>query len=87
MTESTSKIRAGIVGGAGYTGGEMLRILINHPNVDIVFVHSSSSAGKHVYDVHTDLFGDTDLQFTSELSNAILMYCSFVLGTAMQRSF
>ncbi|MBD1365841.1 N-acetyl-gamma-glutamyl-phosphate reductase [Mucilaginibacter sp. ZT4R22] len=71
MTESTSKIRAGIVGGAGYTGGEMLRILINHPNVDIVFVHSTSSAGKHVYDVHTDLFGDTDLQFASELSNAI----------------
>jgi N-acetyl-gamma-glutamyl-phosphate reductase len=71
MTESTSKIRAGIVGGAGYTGGEMLRILINHPNVDIVFVHSTSSSGKHVYDVHTDLFGDTDLQFTSELSNAI----------------
>jgi N-acetyl-gamma-glutamyl-phosphate reductase len=64
-------IRAGIVGGAGYTGGEMLRILINHPNVDIVFVHSTSSAGKHVYDVHTDLFGDTDLQFASELSNAI----------------
>ncbi|RWY50255.1 N-acetyl-gamma-glutamyl-phosphate reductase [Mucilaginibacter gilvus] len=71
MTESTSKIRAGIVGGAGYTGGEMLRILINHPHVDIVFVHSTSSAGKHVYDVHTDLFGDTDLQFASELSNAI----------------
>ncbi len=71
MTESTSKIRAGIVGGAGYTGGEMLRILINHPNVDIVFVHSTSSAGKHVYDVHTDLFGDTDLQFASELSSAI----------------
>ncbi|OOQ62315.1 N-acetyl-gamma-glutamyl-phosphate reductase [Mucilaginibacter pedocola] len=49
----------------------MLRILINHPNVDIVFVHSTSSAGKHVYEVHTDLFGDTDLQFASELSNAI----------------
>ena len=64
-------IRVGIIGGAGYTGGEMLRILINHPNVDIVFVHSTSNAGKHVYDVHTDLFGDTDLQFASELSNAI----------------
>jgi N-acetyl-gamma-glutamyl-phosphate reductase len=71
MTELISKIRAGIVGGAGYTGGEMLRILINHPNVDIVFMHSTSSAGKHVYEVHTDLFGDTDLQFASELSNAI----------------
>jgi N-acetyl-gamma-glutamyl-phosphate reductase len=69
MTESTYKhIRAGIVGGAGYTGGEMLRILINHPNVEIVFVHSNSNAGNHVYDVHTDLFGDTDLKFAAELA-------------------
>lgn len=68
MTESTSKIKAGIVGGAGYTGGEMLRILINHPNVEIVFVHSNSNAGNHVYDVHTDLFGDTDLTFAAELA-------------------
>ncbi|MFA6087824.1 N-acetyl-gamma-glutamyl-phosphate reductase [Mucilaginibacter sp.] len=64
-------VKAGIVGGAGYTGGEMLRILINHPNVEIVFVHSNSNAGNHVYEVHTDLFGDTDLQFASELSNSI----------------
>ncbi|MGN6639079.1 MAG: N-acetyl-gamma-glutamyl-phosphate reductase [Mucilaginibacter sp.] len=71
MTGSTSKIRAGIVGGAGYTGGEMLRILLNHPNVDIVFVHSNSNAGNYVYDVHADLFGDTDLKFAAELSNDI----------------
>jgi len=68
MTESTSKIKAGIVGGAGYTGGEMLRILINHPNVEIVFVHSNSNAGNHVYDVHHDLFGDTNLTFAAELA-------------------
>ncbi|MGY4536531.1 N-acetyl-gamma-glutamyl-phosphate reductase [Mucilaginibacter sp. UYNi724] len=68
MTESTSKIKAGIVGSAGYTGGEMLRILINHPDVEIVFVHSNSNAGNHVYDVHTDLFGDTTLQFTDQLA-------------------
>lgn len=61
-------VKAGIVGGAGYTGGEMLRILINHPNVEIVFVHSNSNAGNHVYDVHTDLFGDTTLQFTDQLA-------------------
>jgi N-acetyl-gamma-glutamyl-phosphate reductase len=71
MTESTSKIRAGIIGGAGYTGGEMLRILINHPNVDIVFVHSNSNAGNPVYQVHTDLFGETEFTFASELSNSI----------------
>ena len=62
-----AKIKAGIIGGAGYTGGEMLRILVNHPNVDIAFVNSTSNAGNFVYDVHTDLFGDTNLKFTSEL--------------------
>ncbi|HKG07248.1 MAG TPA: N-acetyl-gamma-glutamyl-phosphate reductase [Pedobacter sp.] len=65
------KIKAGIVGGAGYTGGEMLRLLINHPSVEIVFVHSSSNAGNPVSDVHTDLFGETDLVFTGDLSLTI----------------
>ncbi len=68
MTVSTlNKIKAGIVGGAGYTGGEMLRILVNHPDVDIAFVNSSSNAGKFVYEVHNDLFGDTDLKFTDAI--------------------
>lgn len=71
MTESIYKVRAGIIGGAGYTGGEMLRILINHPNVEIAFVHSNSNAGNPVYEVHTDLFGDTDMRFTGELSTDI----------------
>lgn len=64
-------VRAGIIGGAGYTGGEMLRILINHPNVEIAFVHSNSNAGNYVYEVHTDLFGDTNLKFTDKLSDNI----------------
>jgi len=64
-------IRAGIIGGAGYTGGEILRILVNHPNVDLAFVNSTSKAGNYVYEVHTDLFGDTDLKFTSELTTDI----------------
>src|SRR5476651_2129076 len=64
-------IKAGIVGGAGYTGGELLRILINHPNVEIAFVHSNSNAGNYVYEVHNDLFGDTELKFGSELSDDI----------------
>ena len=63
-----TKIKAGIIGGAGYTGGEMLRILLNHPDVDIAFVNSTSNAGRHVYEVHTDLFGDTELKFASELA-------------------
>lgn len=65
------KIKAGIVGGAGYTGGEMLRLLVNHPSVDIVFVHSNSNAGNLISNVHTDLFGDTDLRFTEVLSSDI----------------
>jgi len=64
-------IRAGIIGGAGYTGGEMLRILINHPNVDIAFVQSTSNGGNYVYEIHTDLFGDTELKFNSEFSTDI----------------
>lgn len=64
-------IKAGIIGGAGYTGGEMLRILINHPGVEIAFVNSNSNAGNLVSDVHTDLFGDTDLRFTCEIPQNI----------------
>ncbi len=66
-----SEIKAGIIGGAGYTGGELLRILINHPNVEITFVHSNSNAGNLVSIVHTDLLGDTDLTFTNQISQDI----------------
>jgi len=72
MTGSTlNKIKAGIIGGAGYTGGEMLRILLNHPNVEIAFVNSKSNTGNYIYEVHTDLFGDTDLKFSGEISHDI----------------
>ncbi|MCO6492463.1 MAG: N-acetyl-gamma-glutamyl-phosphate reductase [Phaeodactylibacter sp.] len=56
-------IKVGIVGGAGYTAGELLRILLFHPEAEVVFVQSSSQAGKLVTDVHTDLLGDTFLPF------------------------
>ncbi len=58
------KIRIGIIGGAGYTAGELIRILLNHPNAEIIFVHSKSNAGNFVYEVHQDLIGETDLLFT-----------------------
>jgi N-acetyl-gamma-glutamyl-phosphate reductase len=64
-------IKVGIIGGAGYTGGELLRILINHPHVEICFVNSKSNSDKFIYNVHTDLLGDTDLKFSSELSEKI----------------
>lgn len=65
------KIKVGIVGGAGYTGGELLRILINHPHTEITFVHSNSNNGNKIYEVHTDLIGETDLVFTNHLSQEI----------------
>jgi len=66
-----TKIKTGIIGGAGYTGGELIRLLIHHPYVAVSFIHSRSNAGKPVYAVHQDLLGDTDLTFTDTLSDDI----------------
>lgn len=66
-----SKIKVGIIGSAGYTGGELLRILIYHPDVEIVYANSASNAGNKVYDVHHDLFGDTELEFSSDFHSNI----------------
>ncbi len=60
-------IKVGIIGGAGYTAGELLRILVNHPDVEIVFVNSSSNAGNRIDSVHGGLIGETDLVFTDAL--------------------
>jgi N-acetyl-gamma-glutamyl-phosphate reductase len=65
------KIKVGIVGGAGYTGGELIRLLVNHPNVTISFIHSRSNTGNLVSSVHQDLIGETDLQFSGELEDDI----------------
>ncbi len=59
-------IKAGIIGGAGYTAGELIRILLYHPGAELAFVHSSSHAGDLVSDVHNDLLGETSLRFTGE---------------------
>ena len=64
-------LRVGIIGGAGYTGGELIRLLINHPNVEISFIHSKSNAGNFVHLVHADLVGETDLEFSGEMSEEI----------------
>ena len=72
-------VKVGIIGGAGYTAGELLRLLINHPQVQIVFVHSSSNAGNHVCDVHGGLWGETDLRFSAEYDLTavdVLFMCS-----------
>ncbi len=65
------KIKAGIIGGAGYTGGELIRLLLIHPGVETSFIHSRSNAGKSVHTIHQDLLGDTDLKFTGELNDDI----------------
>ena len=60
-------IKIGILGAAGYTGGELIRLLLNHPEAEIVFANSESNAGNLVAEVHEGLYGDTDLRFTSEM--------------------
>jgi N-acetyl-gamma-glutamyl-phosphate reductase len=65
------KLKVGIVGGAGYTGGELIRLLINHPQANISFIHSKSNSGNPVTHVHGDLAGETDLMFTGELDDNV----------------
>lgn len=60
-------IKVGIIGGAGYTAGELIRLLINHPDVEIIFINSTSNAGNRITDVHEGLYGETDMRFTAEL--------------------
>lgn len=67
--EGAVAIKVGIIGGAGYTGGELIRLLINHPSVSITFIHSRSNTNKLISSVHQDLLGETDLKFTDDLSS------------------
>lgn len=71
MNQQNNKISVGIIGGAGYTGGELIRLLMHHPHVAVSFIHSRSNVGNAVSSVHPDLLGDTDLVFTGDLSNDI----------------
>ena len=72
-------IKVGIIGGAGYTAGELIRLLLNHPDVEIQFVNSSSNAGNKIVSVHEGLYGETDLVFTDELpldEIDVLFFCT-----------
>ena len=72
-------INVGIIGGAGYTAGELIRLLLLHPDVEISFVNSTSNAGNKITDVHSDLYGETDLVFTDELPFSdidVLFFCT-----------
>lgn len=72
-------IKIGIIGGAGYTAGELIRLLLNHDAAELVFVHSSSNAGRYLYEVHSGIYGDTQLKFTDQFDLGaidLLFLCS-----------
>lgn len=80
-----SKIRVAIAGGTGYTGGELFRILLNHPNVEIVAATTTSSDGTPVASVHRDLIGETDLCFGTEMNDPDVIF--LCLGHGISRQF
>lgn len=71
------KLEVGIIGGAGYTAGELIRLLLQHPETNINFVYSTSNAGNKLYKVHQDLIGSTEISFTSDINTdvAVLFLC------------
>ena len=81
----TNKIRVAIAGGTGYTGGELFRILLNHPNVEIVAATTTSSEGTPVASVHRDLIGETDLCFGKDLNDPDVIF--LCLGHGISRQF
>ena len=80
-------IKIGILGAAGYTGGELIRILLNHPEAEIVFANSESNAGNLVSDVHEGLIGDTDLCFTDQMPFDKVDVVFFCFGHGKSEAF
>ena len=80
-------IRVGILGAAGYTGGELIRLLVNHPEAEIVFANSESNAGNPVAEVHEGLYGDCDLKFTSEMPFDEVDVVFFCFGHGKSEAF
>lgn len=79
-------IKAGIIGGAGYTAGELIRLLINHPETEIVFINSTSNAGNKITDVHEGLYGECDLTLQTNFRWKTSMYCSSVQPMGIRRN-
>ena len=80
-------IKVGILGAAGYTGGELIRLLLNHPEAEIVFANSESNAGNLVSDVHEGLLGDTELRFTDEMPFEQVDVVFFCFGHGKSEAF
>ena len=80
-------IKVGILGAAGYTGGELIRLLLNHPEVEIVFANSESNAGNKLYDVHEGLIGDTEMTFSAEMPFENVDVVFFCFGHGKSEAF
>jgi N-acetyl-gamma-glutamyl-phosphate reductase len=80
-------IKVGIIGGAGYTAGELIRLLINHPEAEIMFINSQSNAGRKITDVHGGLLGETNLEFTDQLPLEAIDVLFFCMGHGDTRRF
>ena len=80
-------MRVGILGAAGYTGGELIRVLLGHPEAEIVFANSESNAGNLVSDVHEGLIGETDLRFSSEMPFDQVDVVFFCFGHGKSEAF
>lgn len=82
-----NKVRIGILGAAGYTGGELIRVLLNHPQAEIVFANSESNAGNKVYAVHEGLLGETEMEFTDEMPFDQVDVVYFCFGHGKSEAF
>lgn len=80
-------MKVGIIGGAGYTAGELIRILLNHPSAELVFVHSTSSAGQLLSDVHEGLLGETDMVFSDTYDLSVIDVLFLCSGHGFSRKF
>ena len=80
-------IKIGILGGAGYTAGELIRLLLNHPYAQIVFVNSESNAGNLITDIHEGLYGETDLRFTDQMPFDEVDVIFFCFGHGKSEAF
>lgn len=81
------RIKIGILGAAGYTGGELIRVLLNHPQAEIVFANSESNAGNLVSDVHEGLIGETNLTFTDQMPFEQVDVVFFCFGHGKSEAF
>ena len=87
LGEGLGRLSVGILGAAGYTGGELIRLLVNHPKAEIVFAHSESNAGNRVADVHEGLIGDTELRFTDQMPFEKVDVIFLCFGHGKSRAF